>query len=95
MSKLIFPPPGGGKHVINGTTYQSADGVSITVSDDIANQLCSSGWSLVGGNNGGTGTTAQRPAAPPKGASYSDTTLGLIIHWDGAHWRNPITNAIV
>ena len=53
-----------------------------------------------------TGTTAQRPvlgvdndvmAAPqlPAGFHYLDTTLGYLVVWDGASWRNPATGAAV
>jgi hypothetical protein len=45
---------------------------------------------------GGSGTTAQRPNGAgflKPGFVYVDTTLGLVVVWDGLNWRNPVTAA--
>jgi hypothetical protein len=57
-----------------------------------ASVLVSQGFILVGGS----GTTAARPNGTgfqKAGFVYVDTTLGLVVVWDGANWRNPVTGA--
>jgi hypothetical protein len=41
------------------------------------------------------GTTTQRPAKPNLAQKYMDTSLGLIVVFDGSKWRNSITAAAV
>jgi hypothetical protein len=49
-----------------------------------------------------SGTTAQRPKSGDPdvpnlraGALFVDTTLGKVIVWTGANWRDPITATVV
>ena len=44
---------------------------------------------------GQSGTTAQRPTTPTPGVLFVDTTVGAVIAWDGAAWRNVVTGASV
>jgi hypothetical protein len=58
-----------------------------------ASTLVSQGFFLVGGS----GTTAQRPNGTgflKAGFVYVDTTLGLVVVFDGMNYRNPVTGAI-
>jgi hypothetical protein len=46
-----------------------------------------------------SGTTALRNSLTPgkhfkPGTLYLDTTIGLIVCWDGASWRNPVNGAV-
>lgn len=54
--------------------------------------LTSQGFVLIGGS----GTTSQRPTGAgflkPRFV-YVDTTLALVVVWDGVNWRNPVTGA--
>jgi hypothetical protein len=57
-----------------------------------ASTLVSQGFILIGGS----GTTAQRPNGAgflKPGFVYVDTTLSLVVIWDGAGWRNPVSGA--
>ena len=45
---------------------------------------------------GGSGATTQRPNGAgflKPGFIFVDTTLGLVVVWDGLGWRNPVTGA--
>lgn len=57
-----------------------------------ASMLGSQGFIAIGGS----GTTAQRPNGTgllKPGFVYVDTALSLVVVWDGANWRNPVTGA--
>jgi len=59
-----------------------------------ASTLTSQGFVLVGAS----GPTSSRPTLAgylKPGFVYVDTTLSLVIVWDGAAWRNPVTGASV
>ncbi len=79
--------------VVNGRTYTAAAGQPIDVPDFDANLLQANGWTLVALS----GPTSARPvgtlgvyAATP-GTRFFDTTLGKLIVFDGAVWRDPAT----
>jgi hypothetical protein len=40
-------------------------------------------------------TSAQEPSPAVRGLLYLDTTLGLVIGFDGAAWRDPVTGNAV
>lgn len=42
-----------------------------------------------------SGTTGARPptGSLPLGSRYIDTTLSIMVVWDGANWRNVVTGA--
>lgn len=88
---LVMPPPRGGKTTINGRLYSAAAGSTLQVPDFDAGVLAANGWTLVAT----VGTTAQRPANPYQSMFYHDTTLGYVIVFEGAVWRNPNTGAAV
>jgi hypothetical protein len=74
-------------------SYSATSGGFIDALDDPsgdAASLTSQGFVTVGGS----GTTAQRPTGAgflKPGFVYVDTTLSLVVVWDGANWRNPVT----
>jgi hypothetical protein len=53
--------------------------------------LTANGWLRVGRSS----TTATRPTDQRVGEMIVDTTLGAVIIWDGATWRNPATGSAV
>jgi hypothetical protein len=82
---------------VNGRTYVCASGGTIDVPDFDAYLLQANGWTPAAG--GGTGSV--RPTAMPngqplkRGTTFNDTTIGKIIMWDGAVWRDHTTGALV
>jgi hypothetical protein len=95
MPTIRLMPEGHGKittAVVNGRSYSCALGATIDVVDFDAYQLMSSaGWIQVAP----VGTTAQRPAKPGVGNFFHDTTVGKIIIFEGAAWRDPATGTAV
>jgi hypothetical protein len=92
----------------NGTTYSCAVGATIDVLATDCDFLHGNGWVPIG-HGGGRGhpeaaqvgpsssrkTNAGHYAAPLMlGSQHVDTTLGKIVTWDGAAWRD-ITGASV
>jgi hypothetical protein len=87
-------PEGHGKitsMTVNGRTYSCALGATIDVPDFDAFVLGANGWIQVAP----VGTTAQRPAKPGVGNFFHDTTVGKVIIFEGAAWRDPATGAAV
>jgi len=76
---------------VNGRTYVCSPGSTITVPDFDYGILGANGWVTVAQ----VGTTAQRPTRPNTPQLFHDTTLGFVIVWEGAAWRNPNTGAAV
>ena len=73
--------------------YTAVPGGFIDAIDVDATTLNSQGFAAIGD---ASGTTAQRPNTTylRPGFLYLDTTLALIVAWDGvANWRNPVTGA--
>jgi hypothetical protein len=67
------------------------DAIGDPTSGDAAS-LTSQGFITIGAS----GTTAQRPTGAgflKPSFVYVDTTLALVVVWDGANWRNPVTGA--
>jgi hypothetical protein len=61
-----------------------------------ANQLVSQGFAVVGAS----GSSATRQAVTPSGyfkagTLYVDTTLSLVLFFDGLVWRNPVNGNVV
>ncbi|MGA9893700.1 MAG: hypothetical protein WBQ55_15400 [Xanthobacteraceae bacterium] len=73
-------------------TYNATGGGFIDATDGDAATLVSQGFAQIGD---ASGTTALRPnnAYLRPGFLYLDTTLALIVAWDGSAWRNPVTAA--
>ena len=86
-------------------TYWGATGVAYSgwvidagPSDVLA--LTAAGWTPIAGVNGNqaalppaqSGSTKSRPlpGAVAAGQTYVDTSLGAVVVWDGAYWRNPL-----
>ncbi len=94
----MLPPPvtggntasvvaGANPIVVNGRTYSCALGSTISVPACDAVALNANGWSPVAW---GSGPTASRPTGAflAPGMHWYDTTVGAIIVYDGATWRN-------
>lgn len=92
--RVMPPATGATTCTVNGRVYTCAVGAFLDVPDFDAYVLQSNGWTAPAGG-AQVGTTAQRPAKPGKGQSFHDASLGYVIHFDGANWRNPNTGAIV
>jgi hypothetical protein len=75
----------------NGRNHSAAPGVVHDVIDFDADSLGGNGWTRVGE----VGATAQRPVNPARGKLFTDTSVGAMIIFDGATWRNPATGAAV
>ena len=87
-------PAGSGKFTtttVNGRTYSCALGATIDVPDFDAAVLTANGWIQVAP----VGTTSQRPVKPGIGNFFHDTTVGYLVIWEGAAWRNPATGSAV
>ncbi len=80
--------------IVNGRRYASTPGQVLDVAEFDARMLEANGWTRVAR----VGTTSQRPQAPDmspfKGTWYFDTTLGEMIVFDGAKWRDAFGNEI-
>lgn len=99
MTIRMFPPalPAAGKSTtVNGRTWTAAPGSFVDVPNGDGHSLEANGW-IRPGRAPQTGTTAQRPVVTAGGAnpSYNDSTVGALIFWDGAAWRNAFTGAAV
>jgi hypothetical protein len=90
--RFIGPRGAAASLVINGRAYSVAASSTIDVPNMDAQVCAANGWVKIAD---GSGTTAQRPAAPHVGQTYVDTTLGYVVCWEGAAWRNPATAAAV
>lgn len=92
---LVMPPSATGTCTltVNGRTYTTSNGAAISVPDFDAAILQANGWTIAA--QGGSGATAGRPAHPVKGMTFADSTLGVVVKFDGVNWRNPLTGAIV
>jgi hypothetical protein len=86
--------------VVNGRSYSGAPGAAIDIVDCDAEVLSSNGWTKVSLS----GPTSARPSpnqgvSPPYLASpgfhYFDTSLGEVVVYDGAAWRNPVNGNAV
>lgn len=92
---MLCPATGNKTHKVNGRTYTGVVGTPQVVPDFDAKLLEANGW-MSGGQLNGTFTTAARPTTGLfKDMEIMDSTLGYIIIYDGATWRNPSTGAAV
>ena len=100
MYLRLLPPVDVAKQsiTVSGHTYAATPGETLDVPNGDAMTLCANGWILVAA----VGTTSQRPTSNSNGSrplnvgtEYVDTSLGALIVWDGASWRNPATGAAV
>ncbi len=75
------------------TYYEASAGTTIDAPDASVSALGSQGFIAVGN---GSGPTSGRPASKylNPGYLYVDTTIGVIVAWDGTNWRNPVSGAI-
>jgi hypothetical protein len=98
----MLPPIAVGQQTTsaNGRTYSGVPGTYQDVPDFDAGVLNANGWTRVALS----GPTSARPSTnytvnPPYVAAPSlhflDTTLGKIVVFDGATWRDPVTGSAV
>jgi hypothetical protein len=90
--------PGSPITMLNGQTYAVAPGVVLDVPDQHADALGSNGWLVIGQS----GPTSVRPTTrspgrymAQQGDEFYDTTLGKLLTFDGATWRDPSNGAAV
>lgn len=77
---------------VNGRAYVGAPGQVLDVPEHDAIHLNGNGWTRV--EESGPSNTRPAGLAPNHaGVRFMDTTLGLLIVWDGATWRDPATGA--
>ena len=90
----VIPPTTTGIATItvNGCTYTTSNGAGIDVPDFDAQIMGANGWKIAAPD--GSGTTAERPKNATNGMRFLDTTLGVVVAFDGKFWRNKITGAI-
>lgn len=95
MTMKLLPPHSTGTDqiTVNGRTYSSTNGAAIDVPDHDGFVMAANGWHNVAA--GGSGATASRPVNPPRNTTFFDSTVGGLIVWDGAAWRNKTTGAAV
>ncbi len=97
----LMPPANGAAnpYTFQGRQYSCAAGSTIDVHDDTGapfdeTALASNGWTPT--STLGVGPTSARPTSVAKARdTFVDTTLGALIVFDGATWRNPVTGAAV
>ncbi len=102
MSQRLLPPLNLAHQtmVVHGRTYSAAPGGCVDAPDQDAMHLAANGW-LIPTTVQGSGATTQRPTNLGNGARISagytwmDTTVGAVIVYDGATWRNPASGAAV
>ena len=67
--------------------YTANAGGVVDVPDLDAQAIASFGFIAVGGS----GATSARPTGAGPGYPFVDTTLNLVVVWNGAAWVNPVT----
>jgi hypothetical protein len=77
---------------VNGRTYACATNSTIDVPDQDALVLLTNGWC---DTSRAVGATASRPSAPNLNQKFHDSTLNMIIVWDGKNWRSIATGGVV
>jgi hypothetical protein len=96
----VLPPVSVATQTMSANTraYSANPGQVLDVPAAAAPVLLANGWSW-GKPSGPTSsrppTRLNEPYNAYPGFEYVDTSLGLVIVWDGATWRNPVTGAAV
>ena len=97
MSQSMLPSTKAKNITVNGRNFTATMGTPVIVADQDASILSANGWLYSSGAQSlGAGTTANRPTTGLiPGATYTDSTLGYTIVYDGATWRHQNTGASV
>jgi hypothetical protein len=91
MTYRLIPANGAAKtEAVFGRTYTAAANGFVDAPDGDAFVLSANGWAQVAQ----VGTTVNRPTHPRFGQKFVDTTLNLIVVWEGSAWRNPASGAV-
>lgn len=96
ITVLLHPPvnPAYRALTVNGRSYVGAPGTPQNIMSADAHVLLANGWlHAFSTKTCPSGLTTDRPAAPTAGDKFHDTTVGALLIWDGATWRNTITGA--
>jgi hypothetical protein len=82
---------------VNGRRYSGQPGSTLDPPDFDAGPLAANGWvdCSLSGPTGSRPSSAVGVPALFVGLEFIDTTIGAVIRWDGASWRNVITGAAV
>lgn len=86
----MFPLPGHPHRLatVEGRTYEVPEGQAyLDVPVEDARPLSYNGWL----DAGPCGPTESRPADPLRGFMFTDTSIGLVLIFDGGAWRDFIT----
>jgi len=83
---------------VNGRTYSATPGSAIDIFDADAEVLSANGWIKVALSGPTTARPSPNPLGTPPylagpGFKFLDTTLGKIVVYDGATFRDPVTGA--
>lgn len=73
--------------------YAASSGSTIDALNGDASPLASQGFVAVGDESGATTARPVNKYLRP-GYVFVDTTLSLVVVWDGTDWRNPVTGAV-
>ena len=91
--RVLPPATGALSCTVNGRTYTGVVGTPQDVPDFDAMILAANGWQILAA--GGSGATAARPVNPAKNTTFTDTTVGAELVYDGKVWRHKVTGASV
>lgn len=97
MTTRVHPPANASSAIhVFGRTYNPTLGVQ-DVPDPDAQVLIANGWinAASGSTTSGSGATTSRPKNPFKYQTFLDSTLGVVIIFNGKNWINSITGAVV
>ncbi|MGO9006611.1 MAG: hypothetical protein ACLQIQ_07500 [Beijerinckiaceae bacterium] len=93
MNVRMLPPVAVNQQArtVNGRTYSGTPGTVQDIPDFDANALAANGWINVAfsGPTSARPTATVAPYAATAGLPFYDTTLGKVIVYDGATWRDP------
>lgn len=106
--RFLRPPAGGDSHTVllpggQHVTYHDADGDGV-IDTHSHHDGGRSDWSpydnigprdWIPASTHGCGPTSARPGGVTVGASFIDTTLQLVILFNGAAWVDPVTGRYV
>jgi hypothetical protein len=97
MTTRVHPPSTATSAIsVFGRTYNPALGAQ-DVPDHDAQVLIANGWinAASGSTTANSGSTSLRPVNPFKNQTFLDSTLGVVIIFNGKNWVNSITGAVV
>jgi hypothetical protein len=91
VTRMMPPIVGNSSHRVNGRLYVGVVGQIQDVNDWDAAMLAANNWISLGQ----IGPSTARPANPPTGTVFNDTTTMVPVVFDGKSWRHSQTGAVV